>query len=112
MRPHFSDDKLIVHTDKGSFSWDVENDRVLDHEGEMGRLYQQALDDNKMTYPDPEPEPQSVETLPPMEPTPPNAGPPPGHDVLLNFENRIRKLEGASEMTMEEFLAERFNIRG
>ena len=112
MRPHFSDDKLIVHTDKGSFSWDVENDRVLDHEGEMGRLYQQALDENNMTYPDPEPEMPPVEALPPTPQPDPDLGPPPGHDLLLNHENRIRKLEGESEMTMEEFLTERFSFRG
>ena len=114
MRPTFSADKSVVHTDMGAIPWDVENDRVMDHVGdhmgEAGRLYQQMLDENDMTYPDPCPEP--VEALPPTPQPDPNAGPPPGHDVLLDHENRIRKLEGESELTMEEFLTERFNFRG
>ena len=110
MRPTFSADKSVVHTDNGTIPWDVENDRVQDHTGEAGRLYQAALDQNEMTYPDPMPEP--VEALPPTPPTDPNVGPPPGHDVLLDHENRIRKLEGESALTMEEFLTKRFDFNG
>jgi len=97
MRPSFSADKSTVYTDHGAIPWDIENDRPMDHTAEGGRLYQQALDENEMTYPD---EWKEVERLP-AEPTQP---PPPGNDLMLDHENRIRKLEGQPAMTMEEFL--------
>jgi hypothetical protein len=103
MRPTFGTaDKLNVITDYGNIPWDVENDRVLDYTGEAGRLYQQALDDNSMTYPDPYVEP-------PPAPEPP---PDPQNVVLLDHENRLRTMEGQPPLTMDAFMTKHGYFRG
>jgi hypothetical protein len=95
MRPIFgTESKAVVNTDYGSIPWDVENDRVLDYTGEAGRLYEQALEDNAMSYPDPWVEP----------PPPPEQPPHPAEIALYDHEARISALEGQTPVSLEAFV--------